>query len=81
MNRADVNKGIAIRELISRVGGDMNDTIAIGDSGNDFNMIKTAHIGVAMGNATDRIKSIADMITDDIDNDGIYTAFKRLELI
>ncbi len=81
VNRADVNKGIAIHELISRVGGDMADTIAIGDSGNDFNMIKAARIGVAMGNATDKIKSVADMITDDVDKDGICKAFKRLELI
>lgn len=81
VNRSDVNKGIAIHKLIESAGDDVTDTIAIGDAGNDYNMIKMAHIGVAMGNATDRIKGVADMITDDVDKDGIYKAFKRLELI
>ena len=44
-------------------------------------MIKHAHIGVAMGNANKEVKEIADYITDDVDNDGVYKALKHFNLI
>ena len=78
---AGVNKGSAIRRYMAFVGASMEDTIAIGDSGNDIDMIELCAIGVAMGNATDKIKAAADLITTDVDKDGIYNAFLRLGLI
>ena len=44
-------------------------------------MMEYAGIGVAMGNAREEVKDIADMVTDDIHADGIYNAMKKLELI
>ena len=44
-------------------------------------MIKLAGIGVAMGNANKEVKEIADYITDDVDNDGVYKALKHFNLI
>ena len=55
-------------------------SIAIGDGNNDITMLKKAAIGVAMGNATDKLKAVADMISDDVDDDGLAKALKRLEL-
>lgn len=81
VNLADVSKARGIRELISALGADMSDTIAIGDGGNDLSMIKAAHIGVAMGNSNDELKKVADFVTGDVDKDGVYAAFKHLELI
>ncbi len=81
VNLADVSKARGICELISAIGADMNDTIAIGDGGNDISMIKTAHVGVAMGNAHEYVKRVADMVTDDVDKNGIYVAFRELGLI
>ena len=48
---------------------------------NDYEILKTAGIGVAMGNSIDKLKEIADYITDDIDKDGIYNACIHLGLL
>jgi len=49
----------------------IRDIIAFGDDTNDIDMIKTAGIGVAMGNAIDEVKAVADIICDTNDNDGV----------
>ncbi len=46
--------------------------LAFGDGGNDVSMLRAAGIGIAMGGASDLVKSSADYITDDVDDDGIY---------
>lgn len=78
---AGVNKGSAIERFMAHVGAPMEDAIAIGDSGNDIDMIECCGTGVAMGNATEKIKAAADLVTTDVDKDGIYQAFLRLGLI
>ena len=57
------------------------DTIAIGDGGNDVSMLGYAGIGIAMGNATDEVKAHADYVTTSVDEDGIYNALKHFNLI
>ncbi|MDF2699543.1 MAG: Cof-type family hydrolase [Haloplasmataceae bacterium] len=54
---------------------------AFGDSTNDIEMIKYAGVGIAMGNAKPALKEIADYITDDIDQDGLFNALKKFKLI
>ena len=44
-------------------------------------MLQKCHIGVAMGNAPDSLKMIADYITSDVDDNGLYKAFQYLNLI
>ncbi len=78
---AEVSKGSAVRLLMEHVGADIRDSIAFGDGGNDATMLEAAGIGVAMGNADESAKAVADVITDHIDEDGIYNAFVRLGLI
>lgn len=56
-------------------------TVAIGDSENDLTMLEYADFSVAMGNGFDIVKEKADYVTDKIDNDGLYKAFKYLKLI
>ena len=48
---------------------------------NDIEILKRAGVGVAMGNAHDKLKEVADMVTDDIDKDGVYNACVKLGLI
>ncbi len=81
MTMANVTKATAIERYMAYVGGSLEDTIAIGDSGNDLEMINFAHVGVAMGNATEPIKAAADFTTTAVDDDGIYNAFMKLGLI
>ena len=81
MNMAGVNKATAIEKFMSHIGAPMSDSIAFGDSGNDFEMMQTVGLAVAMGNATEPIKALADYVTTDVDKDGIYNAFVHLGLI
>ncbi|MBW5377106.1 Cof-type HAD-IIB family hydrolase, partial [Brachyspira pilosicoli] len=74
-------KHIGIDKIIEHYGIKLEETIAFGDGGNDISMIKHAHIGVAMGNANKEVKEIADYITDDVDNNGIYNALKHFNII
>ena len=57
------------------------DCIAFGDSMNDSEMLQTAGIGVAMGNASDAVKALADLVCDCCECDGIAKALKQLDLI
>ena len=56
-------------------------TIAFGDGGNDTTMIRTAGIGIAMGNAIDALKLEADFVTTSVDDDGIRNALKHFGII
>jgi Cof subfamily protein (haloacid dehalogenase superfamily) len=66
-----VTKGTSLHQLIQHCGIKQDEVIAIGDSYNDLAMIEFAGLGVAMGNAPDDIKNIADFVTDTNMNDGV----------
>lgn len=74
-------KDVGIKVFVKKYQLDMNDVIAIGDGYNDISMLEYAGIGVAMGNAYEGVHKHADLITDRIENDGLYKAFKTLNLI
>ena len=74
-------KKTAIRRLLEMENIRPEETIAFGDGQNDIGMLELAGIGVAMGNAVESLKRIADYITDDIDADGIEKALKHFDLI
>ncbi|PLV62765.1 Cof-type HAD-IIB family hydrolase [Brachyspira pilosicoli] len=81
VNIKDIGKHIGIDKVIEHYGIKLEETIAFGDGENDISMIKHVGIGVAMGNANTRVKEIANYITDDVDNDGVYKALKHYGLI
>lgn len=66
-----VTKGTSLAILIEKLGISREEVIAIGDSYNDVAMIEFAGLGVAMGNAPDDVKQLADYVTDTNNNDGI----------
>ena len=74
-------KSNGIRKTLEVLNIPIEETIGFGDGDNDIDMLKHCGIGVAMGNAPDFVKEAADYITDDIDNDGLYKAFKLFDLI
>ena len=76
-----ITKAVGMEKLINYLGITREDTVAFGDGPNDFEMIEYAGIGVAMGNASEDLKAIADFVTTDITNDGIYNGMKELNLI
>ena len=59
----------------------LEDTMAFGDGGNDIEMLKHVNLAIAMKNGNDEVKKIADYITDDVDNDGIFKALSHFKLI
>lgn len=54
------------------------EVIAIGDGYNDLSMIKFAGMGIAMGNAQEPVKKVADYITLTNDEDGVAEAIERI---
>jgi Cof subfamily protein (haloacid dehalogenase superfamily) len=76
-----LSKASGMTRLFEHQGIDPAHTIAIGDSGNDLEMLQTAGIGIAMGNATPRLLAVADEVTDRVEDDGVVTALRRHGLI
>lgn len=72
-------KGVQIIQTI--MGYKKENMYAFGDGDNDALMFTIVGTSVAMGNASDLAKEMADFVTDDIDNEGLYRAVKRLNLI
>lgn len=66
-----LSKGNSLLEIAKLYDIDQADIIAFGDEMNDFTMIEVAGVGVAMANAVDKIKEIADYVTLSNDEDGI----------
>jgi Cof subfamily protein (haloacid dehalogenase superfamily) len=78
---AGMTKGAAIVEHVGRVGLTLADAIGIGDSVNDLEMLQVCGLGIAMGNAPDQVKEVADEVTSGVDADGVWNAFVRHGLV
>ena len=74
---ANITKASGLRELCDYLKIDLSETVAIGDADNDKEILQAAGLAVAMGNASDEIKKIADFITLDNDNDGVAAAIEK----
>ena len=76
-----VHKATGIEVMIRHLGIDRADTIAIGDSYNDLEMLAHVAVGIAMGDAPDAVQDVADEVTAGVDELGIHLAFLRHGLI
>lgn len=76
----EAQKGRALEVLCDLLQIPLENTLALGDSGNDESMLKAAGIGIAMGNAPDFIKAAADAVTESNENDGAAIAIERFAL-
>ncbi|QHA01696.1 Cof-type HAD-IIB family hydrolase [Dehalobacter restrictus] len=76
----EVNKGSALKALAANFGILPEEIIAIGDNFNDREMLMFAGIGVAMGNAHQELKEIADYITASNKEDGVAKVFEKFVL-
>ncbi len=78
INPEGVSKGSAL-ELIRRwLHVEPYDTVAVGDQRNDIEMLHWAARGVAMGNAPDEVKKVADEVTGDVVEDGLVPVLLSL---
>lgn len=76
------DKAAGIHRMLEHFGGRPEDAIVFGDSKNDLSMFgDDGWIRVAMGNASDELKEKADLVTTDVDQDGIWNACVALGLV
>ena len=76
-----IDKAYGMRRYLAYIGLSRENAVAFGDGPNDMEMLQYAGTGVAMGNAAESLKAAADLVTDDVTRDGLYQAFKKLDLI
>ena len=74
----NVDKWTAIEYLIRKINIKKEEVIAIGDNMNDEIMIKNAGLGVSMGQANPKIKEIADVVTQDNNNNGVAFILNKI---
>lgn len=77
---AGITKKHAIEVLLTHLGADAADTISFGDAKIDLSMFELCAYNVAMGNGGPEIKAAADLVTADVNDDGLYKAFEFLGL-
>ena len=76
-----INKAFGIKKMVDYLGGDYKDVVVFGDEKNDLSMFIPEWTCIAMGNAIEDIKKVANYVTDDIHHDGIYNACKHFNWI
>lgn len=72
-----ITKESGMREVCEMLGLSMTDVIAMGDSDNDIKLLKAAGMGIAMGNAGDHVKAIADAVTATNNENGVAHAIRE----
>lgn len=75
-----LNKLRATDAILTKLGISYEETLAIGDSSSDFEIIRSCGVGIAMGNAPDNIKAVADDVTGLNTQDGLAEAFEKYVL-
>lgn len=75
------DKGTGIKKVCEILGVPIEETVAIGDSVNDLEMLEAAGFSVCMGNGAPKAKEVSDYVTKSLHEDGIYHALEYMELI
>lgn len=78
---AGVSKAAALAEVARRFGIEREQVMAIGDSFNDWDMLRWAGLGVAMGNAPPEIQAMADQVVSSNMEEGVAEAFERFVFV
>ena len=73
----EVSKGRALQALTSHLGISLAEVMAIGDGINDIPLLSIAGLAVAMQNAPEEVREVADDITLDVDHSGVAAAVKK----
>lgn len=81
ITRKHITKANGIDIIAKYFNVPKEDIISVGDNYNDLPMFEKSGLSIAMGNSVEEVKKQADYVTDDILKDGIYNAFKKLNII
>lgn len=74
------NKGVGVKSIADYLGIHADEVICMGDAENDHHMIRYAGLGVAMENAMEQTKAIADYITTSNNDDGVALVIEQYVL-
>lgn len=74
-------KDVGIKKMLEFFDISIEETLAIGDGGNDVSMLKAVGVGVAVGGARPDAKEAADFLAPDVDDDAILKTFQQFSLI
>ena len=80
INVKTANKGAGLKALCDYLGLELSEAMALGDGGNDVTMLQAAGIGVAMGNAEDAVKVLADVTVGTNEQAGVAEAIRKFVL-
>jgi Cof subfamily protein (haloacid dehalogenase superfamily) len=75
---AGVNKAKALTKVAVGFGLELSETAAIGDGPNDLEMLNEVGFAIAMGNASDRVKTATDLVVGSNDNAGVAEAVEKI---
>ena len=73
-----VNKAFGLEKLAQKLNIQPSEIAAVGDAANDIEMLEYAGLAIAMGNASEEVKAIADIVTDTNENNGVIKAIDNL---
>jgi Cof subfamily protein (haloacid dehalogenase superfamily) len=76
-----VSKWSGVVKAAAAAGFGLDNVVTVGDGLNDLEMVRNAPLGLAVGGAAAELKAIADFVTEDIDEGGIFSAFRKLDMI
>ncbi|MFC1898758.1 Cof-type HAD-IIB family hydrolase [Chloroflexota bacterium] len=72
-----VSKGNSLERLAEYLGIPLAKTIAVGDGPNDVSLLAVAGLAIAMGNAPDNLRDVADFVTLDVNHSGLSKAISK----
>ena len=78
INSQGIDKGTGFTELMKKFNILQDDVIAIGDSATDIPLFKVAKTSIALGNASNAVKSEATMTVSGCSGDGVLEALDKL---
>ncbi|WP_135227913.1 Cof-type HAD-IIB family hydrolase [Deinococcus fonticola] len=81
VTKAGVDKGSAIRRVAEKYGLGMNRVMAVGDGSNDLHLLRAVGHPVAMGNAEDVLKAVAETVVGHVDEGGLVEAVQLAQTL
>ena len=78
--RSGVDKAAAAQKLARMIGVDVEDMVAAGDSYNDLPLLQLCGFSIAMGDAPEALKAIADYVAPPVEEDGLAVAIEEFVL-
>lgn len=77
VSHPEATKYHAVTFLTKHFGLKQEEVLTIGDQDNDINLLKAGGVKIAMGNATENLKAVADYVTDTVGNNGFVKAMEK----